>query len=188
MMYNLQDYITPIVNSHEICIDDNILEISSWALPRINAHCQQIIYSEVGGHSSADIAIIIDLFSGAVFLYMLTVNFIHLMYMKGEDYLTIVKNRWYKITSKNHFYIAMIIPFLLVFLVFMFQDLYFGSPLISLPDAGRLTRVSAMLYSPIGFGAACQVFPAIILSYTAEYLYIFWVIVKEDMTRDRGTS
>ena len=69
LIYHLQDYITPVIDSYDICKIDGILGVTSWLFPRINTHCNEILYAEAGNHTSADIVVIIDLFSGG-FLYI----------------------------------------------------------------------------------------------------------------------
>ena len=188
LIYNLQDYITPIVESHDICKNDNIIEISSWLLPRINAHCNEILYMSAGNHESADIAIIIDLYSGVIAVYLTLVNIAYLMYARPDIYLEITKARWYKITSKNHATLLVVLPFSLVVLFFIIRGFYFGHPLIPEEGAGYLTRSMSILHSHIGFGAATQIFLATAVSVFPGAAYAFYVVVKEDMAKDRGTN
>ena len=188
LIYHLQDYITPVIDSYDICKIDGILGVTSWLFPRINIHCNEILYAEAGNHTSADIVVIIDLFSGGFFIYLLSINVAILKHTTTDGYLKIVKKRWHKFSSKNHSTMMIIIPFWLVLLFFISGGLYFGYPLIPEDDASYLTRSVSILHSPTGFGAATQVFIAIVVSSAPEYVYIFWILVKEDMAKDRGTS
>lgn len=187
-MYHLRDYITPVINSYDICQSDRILEVSSWLFQRINAHCREIIYTSVGNHTGADIAVIIDLHSGLIFIYMLSLNIAIIMHTTTDEYLEILKIRWRKISSKSHSTLMIILPFCLVFFFFVSEDFYFGHPLIPEEGANYLTRSNSILHSSTGFGAVTQIFQAFAVSIVPQGVYAFWVLVKEDMAKDRGAS
>lgn len=186
--YHLQDYITPVIDSYDICQSDRILEVSSWLFPRINAHCNELIYTSAGNHESAGVAIIIDLYSGLFFLYMLSFNFSILVHTTTDEYSEIMKRRWYKTSSKSHSTLMIIFPFALVLLFFISEDFYFGHPLIPEEDANYLSRSISILHSSTGFGAVTQIFQASAVSVIPECVYGFWALVKEDMAKDRGAS
>ncbi|MCY4503620.1 MAG: hypothetical protein OXE57_18945 [Alphaproteobacteria bacterium] len=188
LIYHLQNYITPVINSHDICENDEVLGVSSWLFPRIVAHCNEILYTGIGNHKSADIAVIIDFFLGIFLVYMLSMNVAMLMHTTTYGYLKRLKRRWYRISSKNHATLMIISPFWLVLLFFICEGLYLGYPLLPEEDSHYMTRSMSILYSPIGFGAATQILVAAVVSSTPEYVYMFWILVKEDMAKSRGTS
>ena len=184
LIYNLQDHITPIVESHDICNNDSIIGIFSWLFPRINAHCYEIFYTDTGSHESADVAIIIDLYVGGFFVYILSTNIIYLMRIKENRYLSDVKTRWYDVTSKSHFTLMVILPFSLIIFLLIFEGFYSGDLLIPEEDVYYLTRSLSILHSHIGFGAMTQVFQAVAASFLPEAVYMLYVLVREDMTND----
>ena len=185
LIYNLQDYITPIIESHDICKSDEITEISLWIFPRVNTHCNEILYTSTGSHPHAGIAVIIDLYTGGFVIYLLSISVAFITRTKPDEYLELVKTRWYKSMSKNHATLMILLPFSLIILFFVAEGLYFGYPLVPDENTGYLTRSMSILHSEIGFGAATQIFPAVAVSIIPETTYMFYVLVKEDMTRTK---
>ena len=184
-IYNLQDYVTPFVQSNDICKSDNILEISLWILPRVNAHCNELLHTVAGNHKSANIAIVIDLYVGGVFVYMISINIAHLMSVSADEYLNTIKGRWHKISKKSHSTLLIISPFLLIFMFFSFEAFYYGHPLMPEEGDRYVTRSFSILHSHIGLGAATQICAAFTASCSPHIVYMLWLLIKEDMKRGR---
>ena len=180
LMYNCQDYISPIVRSNEICGSDSILGITSWLFPRVNAHCHEILYTSVGNHERADIAIVIDLYVGGFFIYMLSINVVYLMHAKGDLHLNAFEARLHKVT-KNQSIPWIVILLGLVVLAFVFESFYFGYPLIPEEGSGYLNRSTSMFYSEIGFGAITQILIATAAAWGPEMVYLMWLLARKQM-------
>ena len=165
LLYNFQDHITPLVESHDFCKNESIIDISTWIFPKLVSHCDAVTYYELRNHPSADIAILLDIYialycvCSLVFMLILLRNMTQQQWMDWQYYIhERVRNR--KLAGLAMFFV---IPCILIIGLFGYYEAFVSKELLA-PEgscSGRtylLCRYSPLLSTNYGLGPIVQIF------------------------------
>lgn len=94
LIFGLQDYITPVAGSQDLCNSDRVLGISDWVIPKVLAHCEQIARTDPVEYPSMDIAIVLDLWNVVCFGLYLIYTIYRLTKVMEADLYSGLKRKW----------------------------------------------------------------------------------------------
>ena len=95
LAFVLQGYVTSVLGSHELCRSDLVLSVSNWAIPKILAHCDQILESDPVEYLSMDIAILLDIWNAICFTLYLTYTVYKLARLTEEGLYCGLREHWH---------------------------------------------------------------------------------------------
>lgn len=94
LIFGLQDHITPLVGSYDLCRFEPVLSVSNWVIPKILAHCTQILDTSPAENPSMDIAVLLDMWNVCCFILYLIYSAYKLAILTEEDLLDGYRRHW----------------------------------------------------------------------------------------------
>lgn len=94
LIFGLQDHITPLVGSYDLCRSEPVLSVSNWVIPKILDHCARILDTSPAENPSMDIVILLDMWNVCCFILYLIYSAYKLVKLTEEDLLDGYRRHW----------------------------------------------------------------------------------------------
>lgn len=149
LIYNYRDLITPYVSSYHFCWDSTVIGVSKWIFPKLVAHCQLIMYTDLKFHSGAGIVIVIDIFVALCWMYS-AVIVIRFFLKITPEYLLYGTIRL-ETRARIRWTIWPLMFFGFVMVLYSYYTIFFHSDL-ERPEGYHLFHHHAVFYTDWGLG------------------------------------
>lgn len=95
LLFVSQDYISPIISSHDLCNSALFSGIINYLVPKIITHCDQMLKLNIQEHSGISAAILIDIWNALCCILLLIYTIYRLSKITKIDIKDGMRKRWH---------------------------------------------------------------------------------------------